>query len=127
MARARAYRQAFVHLKNSAGHWTVDPQLRPRLVADAAEAKTSLTDIACRILAERYKVPYTPSVRRRDPDPNDEVLNFAVPHNLANAIRRSADRNGRSSWIDEIRAALCAHYGFRLPIPPPHTRQRAVA
>ena len=89
MAKRLPHAQAFVRLKsNTSGEWLADPELRPRLVEDALEQGTNLTEIALQILSERYRVPIEANGRRTEPDPEDEVLNLRIPGMLGERADR---------------------------------------
>lgn len=108
------HRVVYVRLQSTTGAWLVDPELRPRLVADATAQRTNLTDVAGAILAARYGVPYEPGGRKTDPMAAHAVLNMRLPRPLVAKLRRAAERSGRSD-MDEVRHALSEHYGLRMP------------
>lgn len=113
------HHQAFVRLKSkTTGDWFVAPELRARLVADAQEQGTNLTEVAVGILCRRYSVAYEPNGRRANPKADDGVLNLRLPVRLYRAIKASTD----GPYQDAIRAALCEHYGLSVP-----ARARAAA
>lgn len=109
------YVQRFVRLRShTTSEWLASPELRPRLVETAEAQASNLTEVVIGILARTYKVPFEPTGRRTAPADNGEELNLRLPSRLDRAIGMAAARNGRSV-PDEIRAALCAHYGLALP------------
>lgn len=107
--------QAFVRLRSTSGEWLVDPELRPRIVADAEEHDSNVTDVVLAILAKRYKVACEPNGRRTAADPGGEELNLRLPMPLYQRIAAAAAERHPWSVPDEIRAALCAHYEFAVP------------
>lgn len=112
MTENGGYKQAYVRLRShTTGAWFVHPDLRPRLVADAEEQGSNLTEVALRILCDRYRVPYAVNGRRTSPKPADEILNVRLPMALYRAIKSSND----VPYQDAIRADLCAHYGLEMP------------
>lgn len=116
------YRQAFIRLRShTTGEWFVHPELRPRLVADADAQGSNLTQVAVRILSERYGVPYAENGRRTSPKQDDVILNLRLPAKLAAKIGAAAAQRG-AKYQDAIRADLCAHYGLEVP-----ARARAAA
>lgn len=89
--------------------------LRARLVAEALERGSNLTDVVVEILGERYKVPASlPSGRKTAPRSDSDILKILLPVKLWKAIRKAADRAGRRD-MDEVRHALCDHYGLAMP------------
>jgi hypothetical protein len=107
--------QRFVRLRShTTSQWLAAPELRPRLVEAAEEQGSNLTEVVIGILATTYKVPFEPNGRRTAPADNGEELNLRLPVRLDRSIGIAAARNGRSV-PDEIRAALCEHYGLRIP------------
>lgn len=117
----------FVRLRTKHGAWLVHPSLRKRLVADAAATGTNLTEVVVKILSDRYGVAYEPSGPATAPRKDQDVLNVRVSTKLATKIKDVANRSGRRRWLDEVRAALCEHYGLRVPEPVKLTRRRTVA
>lgn len=121
------YHQAYVRLRSlTTGAWLVHPELRPRLVADALRQETNLTEVAAQILADRYKVPYTPKSRRTSPRIEENFINMRLPDKLWASIGVAASRAGRKD-MDEVRYTLCAHYGLRVPPPPKYKRRARTA
>lgn len=110
------YHQAYVRLRSQpSGKWLVHPELRDRLVEDAAAQGTNITEVASRILAGRYGVGFTPAGRKSGPPrAKAEILNMRIPNAIWAAIRLGATGNGRTD-MNELRRQLCDHYG--LPIP----------
>lgn len=103
------YQQAFVRLRSkTTGEWLASEDLRPLMVADAIEQQTNLTEIALRILAERYGIKHKPNGRRTNPGTDEAVLNLRVPGKLARAIQRTAGNR----WCHQIRFDLQDHYGL---------------
>lgn len=120
------YFQAFVRLRSS-GEWLVPPELREKLAADARERGTNLTDVVISILSRRYAVPCEASVRETSPSTSAEHLNLRLPMDLYRALELARIGSGRRSYQDELRAALCAHYGLRLPAKPARRRRPRAA
>ena len=117
---------AFIRLRSkTTGDWFVHPDLRDRLIADAAEQDTNMSDQIIRILSERYKVPYEPGGRTTNPGDDNDVINLgsAVSHRLERTIKMAAARRQSGTWIDQIREDLCAYYGLAVPPKPKYTRR----
>jgi hypothetical protein len=125
--------QAFIRIRSRpGGAWLVHPDLRSMLVADAEKLGVSLTDAAVAILAEKFGVPYETTPRKTKPTADGEELNLRIPWPLYEKIKRFADtteRSRRRPWSanDQIRLALCAHYGLQIPPKPRITRRRGAA
>lgn len=120
----KEFHQAWVRFRSlSTGEWLVHPDLRTRLIEDAERHGTNLTDVALAILSDRYKIPHQQSSRRTVPRADGDFLNMRVPVRLWKAIRAAANRSGRKD-MDELRFALCSHYGLR--VPPAPTRKRTI-
>lgn len=99
------------------------PELRPRLVQSAQEQGTNLTEVAVKILAERYQFPYEPNGgRRTSPLVDQDVLNLQLPDRLAQRIKLSSTRARSGTWMDDIRRTLCSHYGLSVPAKPAPVR-----
>jgi hypothetical protein len=113
---------SWVRLRSTTGAWLAHPELRDRMIADAAEKGTNLTDLGNQILSQFFGVAYEPNRKRSVPQADKEQLNFGVSPELKAAIVR-AYPNARS-WHDSIRLVLCAHYGLRVPAKVKLTRQR---
>lgn len=109
--------QAFVKLVAANGHPLVDPDLRPKLVAAAAEKGVSLSNLVVEILSERYGVPFEPTTRKTSPAPEGEEINFACPAALHRKIRQRTQHPYTVN--DSIRVTLSAHYGLPVPPKPP--------
>lgn len=121
---------AFVRLrsKGPGGEWLAPPELRPKLVADAQDQNTNMTEIAIGILSRRYGVPTMPNGRRTHPKSADDIILLRIPQELAAAIGAAANAAvPRRTINDEIRAALCAHYGLRFVKVKRPRRARAAA
>lgn len=100
--------------------WFVHPELRDRMVAEANEKGTNLTDLAVEILCARFGVTHKPNHRRSSPSTDSEVLNFRMPDDLGRVISATYPKH----HMDGIRTALCAHYGLRAPARAKQTRRR---
>lgn len=98
--------------------WFVSPDLLPRMVADADERGTNLTDLSLTILCGHFQVPYTPTLRKSKPTAEKDVLNFGAPPALMRALAAAYPRKE----MDGVRRVLSAHYG--LPIPPKVMQRR---
>lgn len=111
------YFDAFVRLRSKGADrpWLVPSELRPRLVADAATRGSNLTDVALEILAASCGVAFAPNGRKTTPKADDDVILLRLPWDLYIALdsRRRRAGSRRYSLQDEIRAALCEHYGLR--------------
>lgn len=106
--------QAFVRLRSTTGEWIAPPELREKLVADAEEQDSNLTEVVIAILAGRYRVTFAPIGRRTAPNPTGEELNLRLPWDLKTAIGAAANVQGHSLQR-QIIGELCAHYGLELP------------
>lgn len=100
--------------------WFVHPDLLGRMVADAEERGTNLTDLALQILCSHFKVPYTPVLRRSKPTADKDVLNFGAPAALTRALAATYPRKE----MDGVRRILCAHYGLGIPVKVKQRRTR---
>lgn len=114
---------AFVRLRSkTTGDWFVHPDLRRRLVADARDQGTNMTEVALRILADAYGVDYAGEARKTEPRDDDDKIVLRLPVELRDAIKRAHPDH----WQDGLRATLCAHY--RLAVPQnPHRRAHPAA
>lgn len=99
----------------------VAPELRARLVRDAADQGISLGDLVNSILAARYGVPYETTPKRTEPGTDVLHLRFQMPRNLHRKIESRARRP--QSVNDAVRAALSEHYGLPLPAKPKRVRR----
>lgn len=103
--------RAFVRLRSkTSGQWFVDPQLRPRLIADAEAQKTNMTEIAVLILCRHFNVPFSPTGRRSSANKDEAILNLVIPGDLYRALTA---RYG-TRYMNGIRAVLCQHYGLKV-------------
>lgn len=123
------FTQTFVRLRSpSTGEWMAHPDLREKLAEDAREQGTNLTAVVVAILARRYGINCDLSVRETTPSSSPEWLNLRLPKNLRTALELARISNGQRSYQDELRGALCAHYGLRIPARQPRRRRpRATA
>lgn len=114
----------FVRLQSPVtGEWLAHPDLRKRLVEEAEEKGSNLTDVALEILSKRCSVPFVPNGRKTSPSPNQGVLNLgAVSDQLWIALEQVARQVNRRSAADGVRVLLCQHYGLR--VAPPVKRGR---
>lgn len=122
------YKTAMVRLRSQGPgqEWIVPAELRPKLVADAEEKGTNMTDVALAILATRFKIPYEANGRKSTPKADDDLMILRLPWNLFQVISATATSR-RWSYVDEIRSTLCAHYGLRYAGRPKHSRVRRAA
>lgn len=99
--------------------WKVHPDLRARMIQDATELDTSLSDLVLRILSRSLGVAYKPSARKSAPRDDKTQLGFTIPGDLDSVLgARYANR------ADGIREILCKHYGLAMPVKPRFTRNR---
>jgi hypothetical protein len=111
--------QTSIRFKSHLGHWLVHPDLRDRMIEDAREKGTSLSDLANLILAAHFGVRYEPTNRRSQPrEVIGEQFKLHLPPDLERVL--AAAYPGKSA--DGIRYVLCAHYGLRVPPKPKLTR-----
>ncbi len=111
---------AWVRLRSkTTGHWLAHPDLRARMIEDAAEKGTNLTDLATQILCKHFNVAYTPNQRRSTPSGDPEVLNFGISPELKRVIAVNHD-----PWLDGVRLVLSSHYGLKVPPKVKQTRNR---
>ncbi len=96
--------------------------LKEALVRETARRSMSLNDVAVGLLAEAFRVPYTPSGRKSPLPGASPVVLLRVPADLKFEIEADAHRTG-SSANDVILAALAD--GLGLPSSP--TRKEAMA
>lgn len=119
------YEQRFVRLRSATTReWYCDPGLRARLVADANEQETNLTEVAIQILAKRLGYTYAPNGRRTTPGKSEEILNLRIPLELDDLIGTAFPRLSRPKAIIRI---LSTHYGLGLPVPKKQARRRRAA
>jgi hypothetical protein len=115
---------AFVRLRSkTTREWFVHEDLRPRLVADAAERGTNLSDVAVDVLCKRFAIPFEPNGRKTHPQRDDDVINLRLPAALYRALVSAY----AVKYQDGIRHVLCAYYGLSVPERAPATRRRRVA
>lgn len=80
---------------------------------------TSLNNVVCEILAERYHTPFIPTNRATfDQSPTRRSLYLRLPLDSAEALREDA---GDASLRSVILRTLAEHYGLELT-PPPRRR-----
>jgi hypothetical protein len=122
MSRA-GYTQRFVRLRSDKdGEWFADPELRPRLVADAKEQNTNLTEIVLQILAKRVGYAYAPNGRKTEPGSKEEIINVSVPDELDALVTTTYPQiNSPSTRMIRV---LSAYYGLPVPIKKKQTRHR---
>ncbi len=117
---AKGTTQAFVRLRSkTTGAWLAHPDLRPRLVAEAAEKNTNLNDLILTILSAHFNVPHEPSTKSSSPKEDNDVLLFGLPPALARAVALSYPNHK----MDGIRYVLCAYFGLRVPPKVKQTRR----
>lgn len=118
---AKGSATAFVRLRSkTTGAWLVHPDLRPRLVAEAAEKQTNLTDLILTILCSHFNVRYETKQRTSQPQQDADVLLFGMPPELERAISLAYPVHR----LDGVRYALCSYFGLRVPAKAKQTRQR---
>lgn len=103
------------------GAWFVDPDMRPKMVADARDQHTNMSEVALAILHRHFELPYAPSGRATDPRPDEGTMRLRLPLPLYTAL---VQKYG-VKYVDAIRAILCAHYGLRVPAKPHRGRASA--
>jgi hypothetical protein len=115
----------FIRLRSkTTSEWLVHPDLRDRLIEEAEREGTNMTDQIVRILADRYRVPYTPGGRKTQPGNDNDVINLgdALPPRLERVIKTKAAKTG-GTWIDQIRRDLCDHFDLVMPPKPVYHRK----
>lgn len=105
-------KKAFIRLRGQDGRWWVDPQLRPKLVEEAHEKGTSMTEVVVMIFCDYLKIQHVPSGRRADPSPDEEHLNLRIPKHVWKALDQARAKLGVDSDYDFARMVLCKHYGL---------------
>jgi hypothetical protein len=109
------YFQTFIRLRSKPNRrWLVPEELRPKLVADAEQHETSLTDVIVRILAGVYGVEVASSSRKTAPKVDGDVINVRLPMPLYVAVLSNAGPRKRSVQ-KQILADLCEHYKLAPP------------
>lgn len=103
--------------------WFVHPDLRSRMVAEAAERGLSLSGLTVLILSEHFGVPYTPKPKTTQPDEDRAYLMFRLPEDLDRAI--GAAYGSRKS--EAIRKILSGRYSLLMPARRKQTRRRTAA
>lgn len=117
---AKGKKIAWVRLRSeTTRQWFAHPDLRDRMIADAEEKGTNLTDLANRILCDRFNVAYSPNPRKSKPSSDPDILNFGISPELKRVITMNYD-----PWQDGVRLVLCSHYGLRVPAKVKQTRKR---
>lgn len=96
------------------------PELRPRLVADAVEEGTNLTEVALAILHKRFRLPFVARSITRTPNADEDYLRLRLPAPLYHNLTATYG----TKYVQAIREILCAHYGLPMPAPPARTRVR---
>lgn len=115
------FKRAYVRLcSDTNGHWFAHPDLRPRLVADAREQETSMTEVVLQILCDHLKLKYEPSGRRADPQPNEKLLNLRLPWRVFSALSR---KYAPENYQDALRRVLCEHYSLEWGGPARHVEE----
>ena len=109
---AEEVKKAFIRLRGQDGRWWVDPQLRPKLVEEAREKNTSMTEVVVEIFCKYLKIQHVPSGRRADPRPEEELLNLRIPRHVWQALDRRRAEVGVDSDYDFARMILAQHYGL---------------
>lgn len=112
---AKLYHDAYVRLRSKpTGRWLVHPDLRARLVEDADEIGTSLTDVVVRILAVHYGLTHAMAKgRRKSATPDAPVLKLRIPIDVWRALGFAAKASDREE-NDVIREVLCSHYDLKV-------------
>lgn len=127
----RELRQHFIRLRSrDDGTWLVHPDLKSKIVADAVDQGSNMTEVCQAILAEAYGVPFEPSGRKAVASPDGYEFRIYLPADLSRKIATASIRRyGRPRPVEEIRFALHAHYGLRPPGPivRPRARRRTRA
>lgn len=104
-------RQVYIRFESKAsGEPLAPPELRPRLVADAAEQGSNLKDVIVRILSDHHRVPFEPVGRKTAPSTTGP-LTIKVPTRLFQKIAVAAAAADVSPQ-QQIIATLSAHYGL---------------
>lgn len=114
--------QRLVRLRSvTTREWYASPELRPRLVADANEQGTNLTEIVLMILAKRLGYTYAPNGRRTEPGASEEIVKLDVPLELDRLVGAAYPDVSRPKAIIRL---LSAHYGLGIPVPKQRARRR---
>lgn len=134
---SKSGQQFLIRLRSKpSGAWFVHPDLREKLIADAAAQETNLTAVATGILAEIYKIVVVSNGRRTTPVADADTLKLWLPEKLIAKLDNAAAARRRlpgfpRSWTaqDEARAALSSHYSLPLPakVKPQRRRRSAPA
>lgn len=106
------------------GAWLVHPDLRGKIVDDAREKGTNVSDIVSQIMAKDTGTPYTPVIRRSAADPDAGVFVVDFPDGLEDIIKQKYATIG---WQNGIRLALSKHYGLGMPPKVKRARKRRSA
>lgn len=101
----------------------LDPAIKERLAADAAERQASINDVAVTILASEFKVKFVGTGRKGPGARGSTVGSFRMPLSLAVKIGAQATRT-RLPKRTIVERVLAEHYGIE---PPPAKRRTAVA
>jgi hypothetical protein len=112
----------FVRLRSPVtGEWLAHPDLRRKLVEEAEEKGSNLTDVAIEILSRRCNVKFVPNGRKTSPSPDARELNLG---RVSDDLWRALAVAGTGSRQDAARTMLCQHYGLRA-MPPVKRGRRA--
>jgi hypothetical protein len=110
VAESGDFKQAYVRLCSlPTGRWFAHPELRPRLVADAAAQETSMTEVAIKILCKHLGLQHVPNSRRTKAKEDETLLNLLLPGYVYRAL---LERYPMKQYCDAIREILCAYYGL---------------
>lgn len=109
----------FIRFRSTTGGWLVNPELRPLMLADASVKGTNLNAVIVGILSKRYGVAVEVTGRaaaRSDAKADVDSHKARLPLILMQAVgHASQSAYPRRSAQDEIRYALCEHYGLAVP------------
>lgn len=109
------YHQTYIRLRWSNGTPRAPEELRPRLVADATERGTSMTEVIIRVLSEVYGVEVAIPSRKANPNVDGEEFNVRIPQRLYDRIERDRLDRRMRSCVDLILEKLCGYYGLAMP------------
>jgi hypothetical protein len=105
---SNGYKKAYVRLRSATnGRWFAHPELRAKLIEDAAKQETSMTEVVLMVLCKHLKIQHVPSGRRSSADDDQELLNLRIPQYVFLALRQ---KYPAEDYQDSIRRILCAHY-----------------
>jgi hypothetical protein len=110
------YKQVLLRTRSTVSEeWLAPPDLRPRLVALAADRGSNMTDVVIELLSEHYGIEYDLTGRRSVPGPDPGVITLRIPVSLHRAAaQRAGSAYPQISIPQEVTRVLCERLGIAL-------------